>query len=48
MNLRQVRALRHAALAAPTYLGCEVLRPRFGPHVVGPLSVTLTVEAGYE
>ena len=43
----RVDELRATALALPMYLGCEALRPALAARG-SPISVALTVEAGYE
>ena len=36
------------ALAHPCYLAGETVHPRFDPRLVGPISVKVSVNAGYE
>ena len=47
MHAALVDERRRAALASPMYLGCEALRPTLAARGA-PISVALTVEAGYE
>ena len=35
-------------LAHPCYLAGETLHPRFDPWLVGPISVKVSINAGYE